>query len=247
MINELHRKLDNVMLRRLKKDVVKELPTKSEKILRVEMSAMQQRMYKAILTRNYSVLSQQSMRRSACSTWPLSSKRRQIIRFCLMGQRAVGPQGRNLKGSSHAQRQDGSARQAARTPQAGRATTAQFGSETRKKSIEHFNAEGSPDFAFLLSTRAGGLGINLETADTVIIFDSDWNPQNDLQAMARAHRLNSKNHVSVYRLLTKDTVEEDVLERAKRKMVLEYAVIPSDGYLGQKFCTKNVGTEESEL
>lgn len=81
-------------------------------------------------------------------------------------------------------------------------------SDVRRKSIEHFNAEGSPDFAFLLSTRAGGLGINLETADTVIIFDSDWNPQNDLQAMARAHRLNSKFHVSVFRFLTKDTVEK---------------------------------------
>ena len=62
-------------------------------------------------------------------------------------------------------------------------------SAQRRISIDHFNSEGSNDFVFLLSTRAGGLGINLMTADTVIIFDSDWNPQADLQAMARAHRL----------------------------------------------------------
>lgn len=116
-------------------------------------------------------------------------------------------------------------------------------SDARKKSIAHFNAPDSPDFVFLLSTRAGGLGINLETADTVIIFDvssncdvmegdelelmfylqSDWNPQNDLQAMARAHRIGQKSHVSVYRFVSKDTMEEDILERAKKKMVLEYA------------------------
>jgi chromodomain-helicase-DNA-binding protein 1 len=96
-------------------------------------------------------------------------------------------------------------------------------SDVRKKSIEHFNAPGSPDFAFLLSTRAGGLGINLETADTVIIFDSDYNPQNDLQAMARAHRIGQTRHVNIYRFVTKGTIEEDILERAKRKMILEYA------------------------
>jgi chromodomain-helicase-DNA-binding protein 1 len=96
-------------------------------------------------------------------------------------------------------------------------------SDVRKKSIEHFNAPGSPDFAFLLSTRAGGLGINLETADTVIIFDSDYNPQNDLQAMARAHRIGQTRHVNIYRFITKGTIEEDILERAKRKMILEYA------------------------
>ena len=65
----------------------------------------------------------------------------------------------------------------------------------RKDAIDHFNAEGSPDFCFLLSTRAGGLGVNLATADTVVIFDSDWNPQNDLQAQARAHRIGQKKQV----------------------------------------------------
>ena len=69
--------------------------------------------------------------------------------------------------------------------------------EIRKQALDHFNAEGSNDFCFLLSTRAGGLGLNLTTADTVVIFDSDWNPQNDLQAQARAHRIGQKNQVSL--------------------------------------------------
>src|SRR5277367_687210 len=91
--------------------------------------------------------------------------------------------------------------------------------------MEHFNAKGSRDFCFLLSTRAGGLGINLSTADTVVIFDSDWNPQNDLQAQARAHRIGQKNVVNIYRFVTKGTVEEDIIERAKKKMVLDHLVI----------------------
>ncbi|XP_010149467.1 PREDICTED: chromodomain-helicase-DNA-binding protein 1-like, partial [Eurypyga helias] len=81
------------------------------------------------------------------------------------------------------------------------------------------------DFCFLLSTRAGGLGINLASADTVVIFDSDWNPQNDLQAQARAHRIGQKKQVNIYRLVTKGSVEEDILERAKKKMVLDHLVI----------------------
>ena len=66
--------------------------------------------------------------------------------------------------------------------------------------------EGSDKFVFLLSTRAGGLGINLTSADTVIIYDSDWNPQMDLQAMDRAHRIGQKKNVMVYRLITQDTI-----------------------------------------
>ncbi|XP_033256518.1 chromodomain-helicase-DNA-binding protein 1 isoform X5 [Orcinus orca] len=97
--------------------------------------------------------------------------------------------------------------------------------ELRKQALDHFNAEGSEDFCFLLSTRAGGLGINLASADTVVIFDSDWNPQNDLQAQARAHRIGQKKQVNIYRLVTKGSVEEDILERAKKKMVLDHLVI----------------------
>lgn len=69
--------------------------------------------------------------------------------------------------------------------------------DLRKDAIDHFNAEGSQDFCFLLSTRAGGLGVNLATADTVVIFDSDWNPQNDLQAQARAHRIGQTKQVQI--------------------------------------------------
>ncbi|KAJ8287325.1 hypothetical protein GJAV_G00050250 [Gymnothorax javanicus] len=97
--------------------------------------------------------------------------------------------------------------------------------EMRKQALDHFNAENSEDFCFLLSTRAGGLGINLASADTVVIFDSDWNPQNDLQAQARAHRIGQKRQVNIYRLVTKGSVEEDIIERAKKKMVLDHLVI----------------------
>eukprot|EP01062_Namystynia_karyoxenos_P026815 TRINITY_DN2071_c0_g3_i1.p1 TRINITY_DN2071_c0_g3~~TRINITY_DN2071_c0_g3_i1.p1 ORF type:complete len:762 (+),score=290.59 TRINITY_DN2071_c0_g3_i1:96-2381(+) len=94
----------------------------------------------------------------------------------------------------------------------------------RQSRIEEFNT--SPDaFVFLLSTRAGGLGINLTAADTVIIYDSDWNPQNDLQAQARCHRIGQTKAVVVYRLVTRGTVESYLMERATRKLQLENIVI----------------------
>jgi SNF2 family DNA or RNA helicase len=68
--------------------------------------------------------------------------------------------------------------------------------------VDAFNAKDSTVFMFLLSTRAGGLGINLQTADTVVIYDSDWNPQADLQAMDRAHRIGQKKEVKVFRFVT---------------------------------------------
>ncbi|KAH8119064.1 transcription regulator [Phellopilus nigrolimitatus] len=255
-IKDLHKQLESLMLRRLKRDVVKSLPTKSERILRVEMSALQTHFYKNILTKNYLGLVKSANGNSNISLLNIamelkkaanhpylfdgaetrSDNREETLKGLVMssgkmvlldkllaklkhdGHRVlifsqmvrmldILSDYMSLRGYTH-QRLDGT-----------------VSSELRKKSIAHFNSPGSPDFAFLLSTRAGGLGINLETADTVIIFDSDWNPQNDLQAMARAHRIGQKSHVNVYRFVSKDTMEEDVLERAKRKMVLEYAII----------------------
>ena len=78
---------------------------------------------------------------------------------------------------------------------------------------------------FLLSTRAGGLGINLATADTVIIYDSDWNPHNDIQAFSRAHRIGQQNKVMIYRFVTRNTVEERVTQVAKKKMMLTHLVV----------------------
>lgn len=77
----------------------------------------------------------------------------------------------------------------------------------------------------MLSTRAGGLGINLATADIVMLYDSDWNPQVDLQAMDRAHRIGQKKQVYVYRFVTDSTVEERIIERAEMKLKLDNLVI----------------------
>lgn len=94
----------------------------------------------------------------------------------------------------------------------------------RQAAIDRFNKPGSDSFAFLLSTKAGGQGINLTAADTVIIFDSDWNPQNDVQAMARVHRIGQTRDVRIYRLVTSKTYEAEMFRRASRKLGLSQAV-----------------------
>ena len=82
--------------------------------------------------------------------------------------------------------------------------------------MEEFNRPGSTKGIFMLSTRAGGLGINLFTADTVILYDSDWNPQQDLQAQDRAHRIGQTRPVNVYRFVMEGTIEQKIVERAAR-------------------------------
>ena len=97
--------------------------------------------------------------------------------------------------------------------------------EDRIVAIDEYNKPGSEKFIFLLTTRAGGLGINLTTADIVVLYDSDWNPQADLQAMDRAHRIGQTKQVYVFRFITEGSVEERMLERAAQKLRLDQLVI----------------------
>ncbi len=116
----------------------------------------------------------------------------------------------------------------------------------RINAIDEYNKPGSEKFIFLLTTRAGGLGINLTSADIVILFDSDWNPQADLQAMDRAHRIGQTKQVKVFRFITERAIEEKVLERAAQKLRLDQLVIQQgrntgglDGQQSSKAASKN--------
>lgn len=256
---ELTDAIQPFMLRRTKSKVESDLPPKTEKIIRVELSDVQLEYYKNILTKNYAALNDgaKGMKQSLlnimmelkkASNHPFmfpnaearilegSTRREDVLRamitssgkmmlldqllrklredghrvliFCQMvGMLNILSEYMEYRGYKY-QRLDGTIPSAA-----------------RRLAIEHYNAPESTDFAFLLSTRAGGLGINLMTADTVVLFDSDWNPQADLQAMARAHRIGQTKPVSVYRLVSKDTIEEEVIERARNKLLLEFITI----------------------
>ncbi|BEI83784.1 hypothetical protein CcaverHIS002_0403880 [Cutaneotrichosporon cavernicola] len=97
--------------------------------------------------------------------------------------------------------------------------------DERQQLLSTFNDPDSPYQVFILSTRAGGLGLNLQSADTVIIYDTDWNPHADLQAQDRAHRIGQKKEVRVLRLISSGTVEELVLQRAQAKLEIDGKVI----------------------
>ena len=258
-IAELTSAIQPFMLRRTKNKVESDIPLKTEKIIRVELSDIQLEYYKNILTRNYAALNQGAkgqkqsllnimMELKKASNHPfmfpnaeerilagsdsredtlkalitssgkmmlldqlLTKLRKDNHRVLIFSQmvKMLDILGDYLHLRGHQfQRLDGT-----------------IAAGPRRMAIDHFNAPDSNDFCFLLSTRAGGLGINLMTADTVVLFDSDWNPQADLQAMARAHRIGQTKAVSVYRLVSKETVEEEVLERARNKLMLEFITI----------------------
>lgn len=98
------------------------------------------------------------------------------------------------------------------------------GNRQRQQGIQAFNAPGSDLFCYLLSTRAGGVGINLASADTVIILDQDFNPHLDMQAIARAHRIGQKKKVLVFTLVTRDTAEEKIVAMARKKLALDQVI-----------------------
>ncbi|KAM3940213.1 chromodomain-helicase-DNA-binding protein 8 isoform 3-T4 [Leptodactylus fuscus] len=117
----------------------------------------------------------------------------------------------------------------------------------RQAAIDRFSRPDSDRFVFLLCTRAGGLGINLTAADTCIIFDSDWNPQNDLQAQARCHRIGQSKAVKIYRLITRNSYEREMFDKASLKLGLDKAVLQSmsgrDNHLSgpiQQFTKKEI-------
>ncbi|KZT58360.1 hypothetical protein CALCODRAFT_243762 [Calocera cornea HHB12733] len=95
----------------------------------------------------------------------------------------------------------------------------------RQKGLDQFNQEGSEYFIYLLSTRAGGVGINLTSADTVIVFDPDFNPHMDHQAIARAHRIGQTKPVLVFKLMVKDSAEEKIVQAGKKKLVLDHLIV----------------------
>lgn len=259
VIDKLHSLIRPHMLRRLKEDVFKDLPEKEEYLVPVDLTSVQKKYYRAVLTRDYALLRAAERTKTNSAATKLLHTLSVLQKVCnhpylLEGTEPVGlppeeefarmvevsgklnltmrmlvklfDQGHkvlifsqmttmldilddciNYKGW-HYGRIDG------RTP-----------SIDRQRTIDEFNRPGSTMCVLLLSTRAGGLGINLATADTVIIYDSDWNPHNDAQALSRAHRIGQKNKVMVYQLVSRHTVEEKIIERARSKLLLEHLVV----------------------
>ncbi|XP_076158076.1 chromodomain-helicase-DNA-binding protein 4a [Alosa pseudoharengus] len=257
-IKKLHDMLGPHMLRRLKADVFKHMPSKTELIVRVELSPMQKKYYKFILTRNFEALNTRGggnqvsllnvvMDLKKCCNHPYlfpaaAMEAPKMPNGMYEGNALTKAAGklfllqkmlRKLKDGGHRvlifsqmtkmldlledflenegykyERIDGSVT-----------------GGMRQEAIDRFNSPGAIQFAFLLSTRAGGLGINLATADTVIIYDSDWNPHNDIQAFSRAHRIGQNKKVMIYRFVTKASVEERITQVAKKKMMLTHLVV----------------------
>ncbi|CAG2109145.1 unnamed protein product, partial [Medioppia subpectinata] len=257
-VKKLHDMLGPHLLRRLKADVLKNMPSKSEFLVRVDLAPLQKKYYKFVLTRNFEALNVKGggkqvsllnvvMDLKKCCNHPYLFPTAQteapktkfgyyegsaLVKSCgklILLQKMM----RKLKNEGHRvlifsqmtlmldlledfcefegykyERIDGS-----------------ITGSIRQDSIDRFNAPGAQQFVFLLSTRAGGLGINLATADTVIIYDSDWNPHNDIQALSRAHRIGQANKVMIYRFVTRGSVEERITQVAKKKMMLTHLVV----------------------
>uniref|UniRef100_A0A1A8BIU0 Chromodomain helicase DNA binding protein 8 n=1 Tax=Nothobranchius kadleci TaxID=1051664 RepID=A0A1A8BIU0_NOTKA len=266
-IKKLHDMLGPHMLRRLKADVFKHMPSKTELIVRVELSPMQKKYYKFILTKNFDALNTKGggnqvsllnvvMDLKKCCNHPylINGAEEKIVAELRQVYDPLAPDfhlqalirsaGKlvlldkllpRLKAGGHKvlifsqmvrcldiledylinkrylyERIDGRVR-----------------GNLRQAAIDRFSKPDSDRFVFLLCTRAGGLGINLTAADTCVIFDSDWNPQNDLQAQARCHRIGQSKAVKVYRLITRNSYEREMLDKASLKLGLDRAVLQS--------------------
>jgi SWI/SNF-related matrix-associated actin-dependent regulator of chromatin subfamily A member 5 len=252
LISQLHKILRPFMLRRLKKEVEKSLPPKHETILYTGMSAMQKKLYRDILVRDINALQGSSGTQTAilnivmqlrkCAGHPYLFPGAEDRSLPPLGEHLVENCGKMVLLDKLLKRLKERGHRVLLFTQMTRildiledylvmrryqycridGNTSQ---DLREDYINSFNAPNSEKFIFLLSTRAGGLGINLQTADVVILYDSDWNPQADLQAQDRAHRIGQKREVQVFRFVTEHTVEEKIVERAQQKLKLDAMVV----------------------
>jgi len=261
MISQLHKILRPFMLRRLKADVAKGLPPKTETIVMVGMSKMQKQLYKKLLLRDLDTFTgNQSKNRTAvlnivmqlrkCCGHPYLFEGVEDRTLDPLGEHLVQNCGKLFMVDKLLKRLKEQGSRVLIFTQMTRVLDiledfmfmrgykycridGNTTHEDRENSIDAFNEPNSEKFCFILSTRAGGLGINLQTADVCILYDSDWNPQQDLQAQDRCHRLGQKKPVSVYRLVSENTVEEKIVERAQQKLKLD-AMVVQQGRLKDK-------------
>nr|GLL41303.1 ISWI chromatin-remodeling complex ATPase CHR11-like [Ipomoea trifida] len=265
VVQQLHKVLRPFLLRRLKSDVEKGLPPKKETILKVGMSQMQKQYYKALLQKDLEVVNSGGERKRLlniamqlrkCCNHPYLFQGAEPGPPYTTGEHLIENAGKMVLLDKLLPKLKERGSRVLIFSQMTRLLDiledylmyrghlycridGNTGGEDRDASIEAFNKPGSEKFAFLLSTRAGGLGINLATADIVILYDSDWNPQVDLQAQDRAHRIGQKKEVQVFRFCTEYTIEEKVIERAYKKLALDALVIQQGRLAEQKAVNKD--------
>ncbi|XP_044497849.1 ISWI chromatin-remodeling complex ATPase CHR11 isoform X1 [Mangifera indica] len=265
VVQQLHKVLRPFLLRRLKSDVEKGLPPKKETILKVGMSQMQKHYYRALLQKDLEVVNAGGERKRLlniamqlrkCCNHPYLFQGAEPGPPYTTGEHLITNAGKMVLLDKLLPKLKERDSRVLIFSQMTRLLDiledylmfcgylycridGNTGGEDRDASIEAFNKPGSEKFVFLLSTRAGGLGINLATADVVILYDSDWNPQVDLQAQDRAHRIGQKKEVQVFRFCTEYTIEEKVIERAYKKLALDALVIQQGRLAEQKTVNKD--------
>ncbi|KAI8561579.1 hypothetical protein RHMOL_Rhmol04G0351200 [Rhododendron molle] len=265
VVQQLHKVLRPFLLRRLKSDVEKGLPPKKETILKVGMSQMQKQYYKALLQKDLEVVNAGGERKRLlniamqlrkCSNHPYLFQGAEPGPPYTTGEHLISNAGKMVLLDKLLPKLKERDSRVLIFSQMTRLLDiledylmyrgyqycridGNTGGEDRDASIDTFNKPGSEKFVFLLSTRAGGLGINLATADVVVLYDSDWNPQVDLQAQDRAHRIGQKKEVQVFRFCTEYTIEEKVIERAYKKLALDALVIQQGRLAEQKTVNKD--------
>lgn len=265
VVQQLHKVLRPFLLRRLKSDVEKGLPPKKETILKVGMSQMQKHYYRALLQKDLEVVNAGGERKRLlniamqlrkCCNHPYLFQGAEPGPPYTTGDHLITNAGKMVLLDKLLPKLKERDSRVLIFSQMTRLLDiledylmfrgylycridGNTGGEERDASIDAFNKPGSEKFVFLLSTRAGGLGINLATADVVILYDSDWNPQVDLQAQDRAHRIGQKKEVQVFRFCTEYTIEEKVIERAYKKLALDALVIQQGRLAEQKTVNKD--------